>query len=220
MDKQRFISDQEIDRILGRIGEFKATGTLEKVQAVEKPSYSRVNKNVVSEKSNYSGNSGFTFSYLLDDKSKNNLSQSFDNNKEIFEKAGSIRVLYAFISDLCIIGVLSFAFLYVASLVFGLDSFVSNTYSYVDRFSFLNIPGIFISVIALFFILSFIYFIYFETLIGQTLGKMFMNVKICDKDGQRLPVGILLLRTLLFFIPPLGLFGLHNTISGAILVKK
>lgn len=219
MEKQRFISDQEIDRILGRMGEFKATGTMEKIQSPEKPVYKRVDKTVVSEKSNYLGDSGFTFSYLLDNKSKQNLSQTFDN-KEIFQKAGSVRIFYAFITDLCVISLLSFAFLYVATVVFGLDSFVSNTYSYIDRFSFLNVPGIFISVIALFGILSFIYFIYFETLIGQTIGKMFMNVKITDRDGQRVPVGILLFRTLLFFIPPLGLLNLHNKISGTVLVKK
>jgi uncharacterized RDD family membrane protein YckC len=218
MQDNRFISDEEIDKILGRIGEFKASGDIKEFS--QKPVYTRTNKTVHTDNYNSSNNNkNFTFSYLLDENTKKELAPDNFISKNTYKKAGFIRVTYAFITDICIITILSFAFLYIANIAFGLDSFVSNAYKYLDSFSFLNIPGIILSVIVLFLILSFIYFVYFESLVGQTLGKMFMNVKITDTDGQKASVGTLLLRTILFYIPIFGLFGLHNKLSKTRLVK-
>jgi len=220
MRDNRFISDDEIDKILGRIGEFKATGNIEsfKQEQSQKPVNTRVNKTNLND--NFNSNTAkkaFTFSYLLDETTKKDLYQNAFTETQ--KKAGFVRVLYAFIADICIISLVSFAFLYAANFAFSLDSFVSSTYKYLDSFTFLNIPGLVLAVLALFIIISFVYFVYFESLLGQTLGKMFMNVKITDNDGQKAGVGTLLLRTILFYIPIFSIFNLHNKLTKTKLVK-
>lgn len=216
MERQKFISDEEIDKILGRIGEFKATGTFEKKDTPQ--AYNRIKKNVISQTTN-NNKTPFTFSYLLDENTKNSL---YDKklSTTTLENASFIRIFYAFLTDICIVTILTLSFIYAASFAFGLDSFVSNTYSYLNSISFFSIPGIFIAVFALELLISFVYFIYFESLIGQTFGKMFMNIKITDTDGQRASIARLFFRTLFFYIPIFGLFGLHNKLASTKLVKK
>lgn len=218
--ENRFISDEEIDKILGRIGEFKASGKIDEFKEVasQKPAYTKATNIHLND--NYNSQTkqkAFSFSYLLDENTKKELYQ--DSFTTPYKGAGFIRVFYAFIADLCIISLVSFAFLYAATYAFSLDSFVSSAYKYVDSFSFFYIPGVVLGVFVLFVLISFIYFVYFESLLGQTLGKMFMNVKIVDTDSQKASVGTLLLRTILFFIPIFGLFNLHNKLSKTKLVK-
>jgi len=221
MQGNRFISDEEIDKILGRIGEFKASGSIDSFskETSQKPVYTKATNVTLNDNFNsQTSKKAFSFSYLLDETTKSQLYQD-SYTTEPYKKAGFIRVFYAFIADICIISLVSFAFIYAATYAFSLDTFVSNAYKYIDSFSFFYIPGIVLGVAVLFMLISFVYFVYFESLLGQTLGKMFMNVKITDTDGQKASVGTLLFRTILFYIPIFGLLNLHNKLSKTKLVK-
>jgi uncharacterized RDD family membrane protein YckC len=64
-----------------------------------------------------------------------------------------------------------------------------------------------------------LYLVYFEGAMGQTPGKMFLNIRIVDDKNQKPSFGRAFLRTLLFFVPPIGLLGVHNFLTKTRLVN-
>ncbi len=77
------------------------------------------------------------------------------------------------------------------------------------------------------FISTFVYYVTFEYLFGQSIGKLFTNTKVVTEDGEKPDFGTIALRTCCRFIPfePLSFFGSkpngwHDTISKTRVVKK
>jgi uncharacterized RDD family membrane protein YckC len=211
--KMNFISDDEIDRVLGKIGEFKSEPewrtNFEKKPEKVTPLPQNIPQNLPQNKAQSTVPS-HTFSYLLDDAAKKNLEKTFGFESQ---KAGSLRRIYALGTDLSIIGLLILGFIYGSILSFGSDSFIFSKLSVIERFRSYGVDEVMFWMVALYGILSFLYLFYFETTMGQTPGKMLLNIRIVDESNEKPTVATLAVRLFLFFLIPLSLLGLHNRIT-------
>jgi len=215
-----FISDSEIDRVLGRIGEYKGPS-----QQMDRP-FDRFNMNEEDKSrlraeyarkkaQQYAINPGLVYS---EDKefmkqpiiTKEKKAQVFSNTSH---SAGLIRRTYAFCTDLCIVGVALMAFVYASITFFGAEHFAqTRMYSAAST-------NIVVWLGALYASLFILYLVYFEGTMGQTPGKMFLNIKIVNEKNEKPSFGRAFLRTLLFLIPPVGLLGVHNFLTRTRLVN-
>lgn len=205
--KTNFISDEEIDRVLGKIGEFKSepewrTNFEKKTEAPASVTQNRQKTSVPNH----------TFSYLLDDAARKNLRQEKTFGFES-QKAGVLRRIYALGTDLSIIGLLILGFVYGSILAFGSDSFIFSKLSVIERFRSYGVDEVMFWMLALYGILSFLYLFYFETTMGQTPGKMLLNIRVVDESNEKPPVATMAVRLFLFFLIPVSLLGLHNRIT-------
>ena len=208
-----FITDSEIDKILGRMTERPAKSNLR--PAID------TNRESVEEKANlraiHSQKKAQDFATMYapkkEEKSNNwtgRDSVNFFNNQAI--SAGVVRRSYAFITDLCVVGFVMVAIVYGALYFFGSSTFSTSGIYGVDKVTWL--------LIGLYAVLFMIYMLYFEALCGQTLGKMFLNVKIVDKKNKQPGFLTIIMRSLVFLFIPLGLLGMHNVITGTKLVMN
>jgi len=215
-----FISDSEIDRVLGRIGEYKGPS-----QQSEKPfdrfnmseeDKSRLRADYTRKKAQqYTINPGLVYSEDKDFMKqpivqKERKPQVYSNTSH---NAGFIRRTYAFCTDLCVVGIALVAFVYASVTFFGAEHFAHASIYGSTSTSIVVWLG---SLYAAIFVL---YLVYFEGTMGQTLGKMFLNIKIVDEKNQKPSFGKVFLRTLLFLIPPIGLLGVHNFLTRTRLVN-
>jgi len=205
-----FISDSEIDRVLGKLGERK------EVPGSDRP-FDRFNMNeeekarlrteyAKRKSQQYAINPGLVYNEETGFKNV----QTFTDTGH---SAGLIRRTYAFCTDACIVGIALIAFVYVSITFFGAENFVqAKMYGTASKsiVSWLSL---------LYAAIFFLYLIYFEGTIGQTPGKMFLNIKIVDENNQKPTFGRAFLRTLLFLIPPVGLLGVHNFLTRTRLVN-
>ena len=227
----RYISDDEIDRILGKIGEFKVQPNKiqpqqnqnigrateqTRLSSVPTPSYNRpVQRPVQQTKEN-----DFTFSYFLDEETQKNVRPNIRTSSNYQEKAGFVRRFYAIGTDLTIVALIVMGFIAGAYLAFGSSSLIFKTNYLLNQFSGTVFSEIYVWLAALYFSVLFFYLVYFEAVMGQTPGKMFLNVQIVDSDNQKPSVSRLILRVLLFFIPVFNVFGVHNLVTGTKLIKR
>ena len=215
-----FISDSEIDRVLGRIGEYKGPS-----QQADRPfdrfnmsedDKSRLRAEYARKKTQqYAINPGLVYSeeksfmkqpIVTKEKKPQVLSNTSHN-------AGLIRRTYAFCTDLCVVGLALIAFVYASVTFFGAEHFAqANVYGSAST-------SIVVWLGALYAALFVLYLVYFEGTMGQTPGKIFLNVKIVDEKNQKPSFGRAFLRTLLFLIPPIGLLGVHNFLTRTRLVN-
>jgi uncharacterized RDD family membrane protein YckC len=206
-----FISDNEIDRVLGRIGEYKGPSESDRPFDrfnMSEEDKSRLRAEYARKKSQqYAVNPGLVYS---EDKEFKKTTQVFSNTSH---GAGVIRRTYAFCTDLCIVGLALIAFVYASISFFGAEHF-----SQVRLYSSAS-TNIVVWLGALYAVLFVLYLVYFEGTMGQTPGKMFLNVKIVDEKNQKPSFGIAFLRTLLFLVPPIGLLGVHNFLTRTRLVN-
>ncbi|MBN1114364.1 MAG: RDD family protein [Oligoflexia bacterium] len=239
-----YITDDEIDKILGKIGEFKSEpvkpaaghATRQKTNAYKSTLHTQKQPPAGASARDASQEahrprpaqpkspSDFTFSYLLDAESQKELytsmtaspAKSFSNS----DSAGYIRRIYAFGTDMCLVSIVLMGFIYGSIIAFGSDSFVFTRLSFLERLNTFGVPDIAFWFAGLYAVLLFFYLAYFESLMGQTMGKIIMNIRIVDEADEKPGVLSLLLRVMLFFIVPLGLLGMHNRITGTRLVKS
>ncbi len=202
-----FISDTEIDRILGKITQRPANSSNPR-PAIDTSEISVEKK--AELRGIYNQKKAQEFASVYSDGSKLNSKAglSFFNNKGI--SAGLVRRVYAFLTDICIVGLVMVAIVYGAFYFFETFS-VSSIYG-VSKVSWL--------LLGLYIFLFLSYMLYFEALCGQSLGKMFLNVKIVDKTNKRPDFLTTMVRMIFFIIPPLGLFGFHNMLTGTRLVMN
>jgi uncharacterized RDD family membrane protein YckC len=224
-----FITDNEIDRILGRITEYRKEP--ERRSAVDRPRITVEEKAKIREEYARKKAQEFASSYAspnTSDTSYNNISDygrsvndktthhSVTSNVSAFTSAGVsagiVRRVYAFLTDLCIVGLAMVGFVSIAMYFFGTETFNKTSVYGVTSVSWL--------LFGLYAILFGLYLVYFEGLIGQTPGKMFLNIKVLDSNNQKPDLSTMILRMVIFFIPPLGLFGIHNLITKTKLVMN
>jgi len=224
-----FITDNEIDRILGKITEYRKEperrpdnhiGVEEKARLKEEYSRKKAQDFATSFKPSDSFSpseevytSSRSFSSILTNKKTNERSGiGMHAFASVGTSAGIIRRVYAFCTDLCIIGLVMVAFVYSAIYFFGSEA--------VNKTSVYGINNVTWLLGGLYAILLFFYLLYFEGLIGQTPGKIFLNIRVVNSENKRPDIATMMLRMVLFFIPPLGLFGLHNVITKTKLVMN
>jgi uncharacterized RDD family membrane protein YckC len=140
-----------------------------------------------------------------------------EKNMQVFtgasHSAGIIRRTYAFCTDLCIVGLALMAFVYASMTFFGTEKFAqAKVYGAVSN-------SIVVWLVMLYAVIFVLYLVYFEGAMGQTPGKMFLNIRIVDDKNQKPSFGRAFLRTLLFFVPPIGLLGVHNFLTKTRLVN-
>jgi len=173
----------------------------------------------------------FTFSYLVDAESsktqmqqvrtKTNTNTRTEFTAEVNASASFIRRSYAFIADISLVAVMLMTFIYGSILSFGTDTFIYQKITILQRLSNYGVSEVVVWFAGLFLVLSFFYFLYFEALLGQTPGKMFLNIMVVSNDEESKPsVQKSLLRLFLFFIPILGILGLHNRLSRTKIVTR
>lgn len=214
-----FISDNEIDRVLGRIGEYKGPSQTDKPFDrfnISEDDKSRLRAEYARKKTQqYAVNPGLIYSEQKDFMkqpivAKETKARVISNTSH---NAGLVRRSYAFCTDLCIVGVALIAFVYASITFFGAEHF-AQAKIYASAPS--NIVVWLGTLYAALFVL---YLVYFEGTMGQTPGKIFLNVKIVDEKNQKPSFGRAFLRTLLFLIPPIGLLGVHNFLTRTRLVN-
>lgn len=208
-----FITDSEIDKILGRMTERQSKSNL-------KPAID-TNRESVEDKANlravHSQKKAQDFaSMYAPKKERTNMEWTGRDNVSFFNNqglsAGMVRKSYAFITDLCVVGFVMVAIVYGALYFFGSNTFsISGIYG-VTKVTWL-LMGLYVSLLM-------IYMLYFEALCGQTLGKMFLSVKIVDKKNKKPGFLTIITRSFLFLLFPLGLLGLHNMFTGTKLVMN
>ena len=140
-------------------------------------------------------------------------------NTTITKKPSLIAKMYAMLVDMSIVALAQSFILFTAYKLLGRKAF----------YSALHINGIGISsaiqlgaimFVAYTSILAF-YLIFFEALSGQTIGKNIMGIKVIDKTTNSKPsITTGIFRVLLFFVTfPLSLFGIHSYLSGTTLQR-
>lgn len=214
-----FISDNEIDRVLGRIGErkddtatdrpFDRFNMSEEDKTKLRAEYAR------KKAQHYAVDPGMVYS-----EEKEFMRQPLINkerNMQVFSgtsrSAGIIRRTYAFCTDLCIVGLALMAFVYASITFFGAEKFAqAKMYGPISN-------SIVVWLGMLYAVLFVLYLVYFEGTMGQTPGKMFLNIRLIDEKNQKPSFGRTFMRTLLFFIPPVGLLGVHNFLTKTRLVN-
>lgn len=214
-----FITDNEIDRILGRITEYRKE--TEKKVGIDRHNISVEDKARLREEYSRKKAQEFASNFSKDLNVKN----ATPTNTVVNEtgprmsaftsaglSAGLVRRVYAFCTDLCIVGLALVGFVYGSMHFFGTEA-VNKTSVY----GVTNVTWILGGLYAFLFVF---YLVYFEGLIGQTPGKMFLNVKIVNAENKKPSFSTMILRMVLFFIPPLGIFGLHNVITKTKLVMN
>ncbi len=214
-----FISDSEIDRVLGRMSEHKAGETSnrpfdrfnmdeeEKNRLRAEYAKRKAQQYVINPGLIYSEEKGFVRPAVTNK----------EKNVQVFSSAthsaGIIRRTYAFCTDLCIVGIALMAFVYASVTFFGVEKFTQiKVYGLASN-------GVVIWLTALYAAIFVLYLVYFEGTMGQTPGKMFLNIKLVDHNDHKPSFGKALLRTLLFFVPPIGLLGVHNFLTKTRLVN-
>ena len=224
-----FITDNEIDRILGKITEYRKEpekrsdhhiGAEEKARLKEESSRKKAQDFATSfrpsdsfKPSEEEQAKSRTFSSTLSNKRTNEPSNiGMHAFSSVGTSAGIIRRVYAFCTDLCIVGLVMVAFVYSAIYFFGLEA--------VNKTSIYGITNITWLLGGLYAVLLFFYLLYFEGLTGQTPGKIFLNIRVVNGENKKPDISTMMLRMILFFIPPLGLFGLHNVITKTKLVMN
>jgi len=188
-----FISDKEIDKILGRLSEYRADPELSTpidrftVSAEDK---ARLRAEYTMKK---------TQQFTMNARPAKNMQVLMDASST----AGIVRRTYAFCTDLCVVGITLAGFIFTAAYFVGVN--------------FVNTGTTWIAI--LYGALFVLYVSYFESLMGQTPGKMLLNIKVVDQRNEKPSFLRTMVRMVLFFIPPLGLFGLHNYITKTRLVN-
>lgn len=205
-----FISDNEIDRVLGRIGEYKGPSKLDR--PFDRFNMSEEDKSMLRTEYARKKSQQYTINpWSVENKDKQAGTARVISNTS--HNAGLIRRTYAFCTDLCIVGLALVAFVYASVTFFGVENFAQiNIYSAASTSAVVWLG-------ALYAVLFIMYLIYFEGTMGQTPGKMFLNVKIVDETNQKPSFGRAFLRTLLFLVPPIGLLGVHNFLTRTRLVN-
>ena len=214
-----FISDSEIDRVLGRIGDYK--GKTETDKPFDRYNMSDEDKNRLRAEyakkkvQQYAINPGLIYSEEKEFQKRPVFSteknvQTFTNTAS---SASLVRRSYAFCTDLCVVGLALVAFVYAAVMFFGVESFAqAKLYASVSNNVVVWLGGLYAA-------LFFVYLVYFEGTMGQTPGKMFLNIKLVDQKNQKPSIGVAVLRTILFLVPPVGLLGVHNFLTRTRLVN-
>ena len=217
-----FITDNEIDRILGKITEYRKepekrphhVAVEEKARLKEEYSRKKAQEFASSFRTHEElDNSTNAFSSALMNKRTNdNTNLGMRAFSSVGTSAGVIRRVYAFCTDLCIVGLVMVAFVYSAIYFFGSET--------VNKTNIYGVSSVTWLLGGLYAILLCFYLVYFEGLIGQTPGKIFLNVRVVNMENKKPDFSTMILRMVLFFILPLGLLGLHNVITKTKLVMN
>jgi uncharacterized RDD family membrane protein YckC len=203
-----FITDQEIDSILGKIKEYKEDKNEDTFDKSPLDSYDK-------EKLRKDYSVKASQKYLVNKSWREDLKQ----NKEFYlnlKPSGVVSKSISFLVDLSITSTVTFAFIY-SFMVFGLNSLDYTSFGFTGLNGFSNFIWGFTAV---FFLINFSYFLYFETMLGKTIGKMLLNIKVVDKNNKKIKLSKAFIRTSLFFIPFLGLFNIHDKITDSKVVYK
>lgn len=188
-----YITDNEIDRILGKFKEHTPE-IKPKVNPLDEYTKEKLRKEYSLKEA---------AKYLINKEKKAEVFTSVVREASVFSKT------YAFLVDMSIVAFILTAFLY-AVVFFGY-----NTMLYSFPIADLE-GGIIILLAAVYVCTFFTYLAYFESVLTKTPGKMLLGIKILNKNN----VFKSILRTTLFFIPFLGLLGLHNKVTGIKVVKS
>ncbi|MFH1223771.1 MAG: RDD family protein [Pseudomonadota bacterium] len=194
-----YISDGEIDRILGRIGEYRTEPEQQKQTPIDRFNITAEEK--ARLRAEYSMKKAQQFTMTQTSAPVETSNMRVITNE--FADASIIRKTYAFCTDLCVAGLI-------------LAGFVSSAI-YFSGINFVNNGTTWLAV--LYAALFVIYLLYFDGLIGQTPGKMLLNIKIVNDKNHKPSFFRTTTRLFLFFMMPLGLFGVHNFITRTRLVN-
>lgn len=204
-----FITDQEIDNILGKIKEYKedkSVDTFDQDNVLDSYTKEKLRKNYSIKASQ---------KYLINKTWQEDLKQSRNFSVQL-KPTGVFSKSLSFLVDVSITSMLTLGFVY-SFMVFGLNSLDYTRFGFVGLTGFSNFVW---SFVAVFLLVSFSYFLYFETMLGKTIGKMLLNIKVVDTNNKKISLSQSFLRTILFFIPFVGLLNLHDKITNSKVVYK
>lgn len=204
-----FITDGEIDIILGRMGQHSKRVD-EKPRELDRHNISEQEKNKLRE--DYSKRKSMEFTMNKDFAPTGFVKMNTFTNSN--PKAGIIRKSYAFCADLCVGGLILVGFVYASMFAFGQEDIAYTATGIAKKAIELGGSDVAIWMTSLYALILFFYFVFFDGVTGRTPGKLFLNIKIVDKDGKKPSFVKIFTRTILFMIPPFGLFGIHNLITG------
>ncbi|HOW16145.1 MAG TPA: RDD family protein [bacterium] len=210
-----FITDNEIDRILGRMDK-KQRPAEEKPRLYDRYNISEHEKQVLRE--DYSKRKAMEFTVNKDFSATGLVKMSTFTNTN--RPAGIIRKSYAFFADLCLSGVILVGFIYASILAFGQADLAYTSMGLAQKVKEFGGNDVVWWMGTLYALILFFYFIFFEGITGKTPGKMFLNVRIIDKKGEKPSFINIVFRTLVFLIPPLGVLGAHNLLTGTKVVNN
>ncbi|MCX6111996.1 MAG: RDD family protein [Proteobacteria bacterium] len=211
-----FITDNEIDRILGRITEYRKEPE-KKAHQVTVEEKARLREEYARKKaqdfaSNFEPSANTFSSTLLEKKTYDSQDTGMRSFTSIGVSAGIIRRVYAFCTDLCIVGLIMVCFVYGSMYFFGTET--------VNKTNIYGVTSVTWLLCGLYATLFIFYMIYFEGLMGQTPGKIFLNIRVVNSENKKPDFSTMIFRMVLFFILPLGLLGLHNLITKTRLVTN
>ncbi|MBU0898394.1 MAG: RDD family protein [Nanoarchaeota archaeon] len=83
------------------------------------------------------------------------------------------------------------------ALPFGATSMMFGMMSPTGISNILGIIAMYSTLMIVWFVISLLYFSYFESKSGQTLGKKLVNIKVVTEKGKNLTFGTALIRTIL-----------------------
>lgn len=204
-----FITDNEIDRILGRMGE-KSKRLEEKPRLLDRNNITEDERNRLREE--YSRKKSMEFATNRDFAPTGFVKMNTFTNSN--PTAGVVRRTYAFCADLCISGLVLVGFVYASMLAFGQEDLPYTASAFAERAREFGGSEVALWMATLYALILFFYFVFFDGVAGRTPGKLFLNVKLVDKNGNKPSFVKTVLRTMLFMVPPLGLFGVHNMVTG------
>ena len=204
-----FITDNEIDRILGKMGE-KRNQAEQKPRVLDRHNISEQDKAILREE--YAKKKALEFAMNKDFAPTGFVRMNAFTNTN--PSAGFIRKTYAFCADMCMGGLILVGFVYASMLAFGQEDIAYTLAGFTERAREFGGNDVAIWMATLYAMILFFYFVFFEGVTGKTPGKLFLNVKVVDKKGEKPSFIKIIFRTLLFMVPPFGLFGVHNLITG------
>jgi uncharacterized RDD family membrane protein YckC len=114
------------------------------------------------------------------------------------EYAGLMHRSLAITIDHIILGIIAI----IISMPIGLSTLFST-----DKISpFMMLANMFSWIGAIVVVISILYFLYFESTTGQTLGKRIIGIKVTKEDGKKLTFGDALIRTVFRIIDGMGAY--------------
>lgn len=193
-----FITDNEIDRILGKMDKRSASRVEEPVDDhIRKPVDLSINRDLMAP--------GF-------------IKMNAFSKTNTF--AGPIRRTYALFADLCISGLVLVGFVYASIIAFGQEDIAYTAGSFAEKAREFGGMDVGMWMATLYLLILFFYFIFFDGIAGRTPGKMFLNIKVVDSKGDKPSFIKVVFRTIVFLIPPLGLLKIHDLATGSKVINN
>lgn len=108
----------------------------------------------------------------------------------------------ALIIDGIILGII----MILIAIPFGATTMMLGLVSSAGIYNIFSIIAMYSTLMIIWFVISLLYFSYFESKTGQTLGKKLVNIKVVSVKGGKISFGAALIRTILRIIDGQGAY--------------